>query len=581
MYHWNKYKEYNRAYHEQLDKAEADYNKGLRESLSESKNTKIWWSTVNNILGKGNNQTYPPLYNSENQTYVYDSKDKAHLFNSIFLSHSNIDDSVTIPEDSLDPDAILDQITVSEGEVRDLISILQTNKATGHDQISAKILKAAGESIVPSLTRLFQLCLRTNRYPNEWKKANVIPLHKKDDKNNCNNYRPVSILPTVSKIFERIIFKNVYNFFHDNNLITVHQSGFRPNDSTVNQLAYLYHTFCHALDDKKYIKIVYCDISKAFDRVCHKGLIFKLKQIGIRGNLLLLFMDYLKGRTQRVMIKGQYSSWGSINAGVPQGSVLGPILFLVYINDLVKSVTCGIKLFADDTVLYVMSDDVQQSSDQLNENLSRVNDWAKTWLVQFNPTKTKLMNISLKQNAEFDNYPICFDNHIIENVNVQRHIGLDISSDLKWTSHVNRIVESVSKMCDVMMKLKYKLDRSTLEKIYLNFVRPKLEYANIVWDDCAGYCKDKIENVQLLCARIVTGAKRGTHHDLLYKELQWQTLSERRHVSKLKFMYKLKNRIAPEYLSSLLPNTRSVNVLYNLRHGEDITRLKSQTQKVF
>ena len=156
------------------------------------------------------------------------------------------------------------------------------------------------------------------------------------------------------------MFKLVYNFFHTNNLLTSHQSGFRPCDSTVNQLAYLYHTFCEALDKRKELRIVFCDVSKAFDKVWHDGLLFyKLNKLRITGDLLKWFKDYLNSRQQRVLIRGQSSQWGFIEAGVPQGSVLGPLFFLVYINDIVDVVSCGIKLFADDTVLYVTVDDVE------------------------------------------------------------------------------------------------------------------------------------------------------------------------------------------------------------------------------
>ena len=159
-----------------------------------------------------------------------------------------------MPNSNANPDVLLDNICASTNEVYELIQCLDVNKSTGHDGISARMLKSTGLAIVPSLTRLFNLCLSEGKFPTSWKKADVIPLHKKDNKDVCNNYRPVSILPVVSKILERIAFKNVYNFFHQHSLLTCHQSGFSPNDSTVNQLAYLYHIFCEARDKKERYK---------------------------------------------------------------------------------------------------------------------------------------------------------------------------------------------------------------------------------------------------------------------------------------------------------------------------------------
>ena len=237
-YHWRNYKDFNRMYHDSLNEAEEQYNNDMCESLKQCGTTSRWWRTVKHVLGKGNNQSYPPV-KDDNGTHATSSNDKAKLFNEYFLSHCKIDDSnARLPPANDAPAFTLDHINVSEDEVFDLISTLDVNKSTGHDGISARMLKLAGATISPSLTKLFKLCLSANRFPNVWKKADVIPLYKKGDKDMCSNYRPVSILPVLSKILERIVFKNVYNFFLDHKLISIHQSGFRPNDSTVNQMAF-------------------------------------------------------------------------------------------------------------------------------------------------------------------------------------------------------------------------------------------------------------------------------------------------------------------------------------------------------
>ena len=269
------------------------------------------------------------MYDEANDSYAVDSKTKADMFNNYFLSHSKVDTSnAKLPNMDIPPDQILNSINVSECEVFDQLQCLDTNKACGHDGLSAKMLKDAGSTIVPSLCKLINKSLAQCKFPTGWKKANIIPIHKKDDKSTVSNYRPISLLTTLSKIMERIVFKHVYNFCHINKLITEHQSGFRPKDSTINQLAFLYHTFCQAIDNKKEMRIVFCDVSKAFDKVWHEGLLYKLSSIGICGHLLRWFQDYLSKRQQRVLVRGQTSDWGTIEAGVPQGSVLGPLLFL-------------------------------------------------------------------------------------------------------------------------------------------------------------------------------------------------------------------------------------------------------------
>lgn len=579
-YHWSNYKNFNKEYHLSLDQAESKYYERLNISLRSEKNTRGWWSTIKSIIGRGNDESYPPIYNPQADNYAYESKDKASLFNNFFLSHSNIDTTnAKLPNDNHSPCELLTSLIVQECEVEDLLNSLDCSKSTGCDNISPKLLKLAGNSIVSPLTSLFNFCIENNQVPHIWKQAHVIPLHKKGDRDTLNNYRPVSILPIVSKIFERILFKHIYNFFRDNNILTKHQSGFQPQDSTVNQLSYLYHTFCEALDHKKDIQIIFCDISKAFDRVWHEGLLYKLKRAGIQGDLLLLLTDYLKGRQQRVLVRGQTSQWGDITAGVPQGSVLGPLLFLVYINDIVDNITCKVKLFADDTILYVTLDNLEESAAILNANLKVIQEWADQWLVTFNPNKTKLLNVSNRKNVNFDNHPIMFDDVKCEPVKQQKHLGVIFDDKLKWTFHVDDIVKSVAKMGDVLLKLKSLLDRKTLEIIYMSFIRPKLEYASIIWDDCTEMDKIRLENTQLKFARIVSGAKRGTSHKAIYDELGWVTLADRRKASKTKFIFNVVNKRAPDYLCELLPKTVNACCNRDLRNNGDLRNIKTRTEK--
>ena len=356
---------------------------------------------------------------------------------------------------------------------------MDASKATGPDGIAPRLLREAGQSIVPSLTRLINLSLTLAKVPKSWKTANVIPLFKKGEKSDITNYRPVSLLPSVSKILERIVFKSVYNYIKDNHLLSPHQSGFQCGDSTINQLSFLYHTFCEALDHKKEVRIVFCDISKAFDRVWHDGLLYKIKKFGIAGNLLNWFTDYLSERYQRVIIRGQESNFGLIKAGVPQGSVLGPLLFLIYINDITSVTECNIKLFADDTILYIDIDNPVAAANSMNNDLQNIEKWADQWLINFSPAKTKLMTCSFKNSAR---EPIRFGNEQLTDVTSHKHLGLTLSKNLSWTVHIRTILDSVASMSNVLKRLKYVIDRKSIETIYFSFMRPKLEYASHIWD---------------------------------------------------------------------------------------------------
>ena len=216
---------------------------------------------------------------------------------------------------------------------------LDLNKSNGPDIITGHMIRLCDDSLVLPLRLLFSNILRTSSFPILWKLANVTPVFKKNDKQLIKNYRPISLLPLFSKIFEKILFNKIYEHLNQNNLITHNQSGFRPGDGCINQLLYLVSEIYESFEcpDNLEVRAVFLDISKAFDKVWHEGLIFKLKQNGIRGNLLNFFISYLSHRHQRVGINGSYSEYSKIESGVPQGSVLGPLLFLIYTNDLEKT----------------------------------------------------------------------------------------------------------------------------------------------------------------------------------------------------------------------------------------------------
>ena len=219
--------------------------------------------------------------------------------------------------------------------------------------------------------------------------AGHIPIPKKGDKTLPSNYRPIALLSNISKIQERIAFKNLYNHLRDNNLPYKYQSGFLPHHSTVFQLIDIYHNICQSFDNHQFSFMVFCDISKAFDRVWHKGLIYKLKQHGIEGDFLKWLTDYLNRRQQKVIIRGCTSTFKVIQAGVPQGSVLGPLLFLIYVNDIADSLLSLTRLLADDSSLYYSASSLDDIQGLINHYLILLSQWAKQWLVTFNPSKTE------------------------------------------------------------------------------------------------------------------------------------------------------------------------------------------------
>ena len=218
---------------------------------------------------------------------------------------------------------------------------MDSNKGHEHNEISIRIIKLCSSSVSKPLAILFRNCLESECFPKEWKKANIVPVHKKHDKQLIKNYRPVSLLPICSKIFEKVIFNLLFKYLDDNNLLNSNQSGFRPGDSCVHQLLSITHEIYKAFDANPSLDVrgLFLDLSKAFYRVWYDGLMYKLKSQGICGNYYGLMHSFLSDRHQRMVLNGQSSKWSHIKVGVPQGSILGPLLVLVYINDLPEGLT--------------------------------------------------------------------------------------------------------------------------------------------------------------------------------------------------------------------------------------------------
>ena len=434
------------------------------------------------------------------------------------------------------------------------------------------VLKEGSDALAKPLSELFNLSLQQQHFPSSWKVANVVPVFKKADPKKVENYRPLSLLSIIGKVFEKCVYKHLHNFIVANNIITPHQSGFTIGDSTVNQLLYLSNEFSKALDDGKEIRVVFFDISKAFDRVWHKGLIYKLQNIGITGSLLLWIENYLFSRKQKVLLNGKESVILSINAGVPQGSILGPLFFLIFINDIVAEVGCSIKLFADDTSIYVIIENAQTDANNLNENLTKIQDWSNKWLVRFNPQKTETLLISRKQSHI--NHPTLFMDTIpIQEVKSHKHLGLTFNSTCQWGEHIDIIFKKASDKLNILRSLKFHLDRKSLQTMYFSFIRPVIEYADIIWDNCPNIYKEKLEKINIEAARIVTGGTKLTSLRLLYQETGWPTLEKRREEHKLIQYFKMVKGLTPEYLTNLIPRQHFDNHMYNTRNTQNFVSI--------
>ena len=344
-----------------------------------------------------------------------------------------------------------------------------------------------------------------------------------------------------------------------NHFLDPNQSGFRPGDSCIHQLISITHNIYKSFDinPPQEVRGVFLDISKAFDRVWHKGLLYKVKNFGIDGKLYSLIESFLSNRYQRVNLNGQSSEWLPVKAGVPQGSLLGPLLFLSYINDLPAGLLSNVKLFADDTALFSTVYSPSKTANELEHDLALINDWALQWKMLFNPDLTKpAKEVVFSKKIKKNNHPpILFNNTPIKNCSSEKHLGLTLDEKLDFKLHIQEKINKAMRGVGTIRKLSFFLPRFSLVTIYKSFVRPHLDYGDVIYDQPNNQSiSDRIESVQYNSALAITGAIRGTSRVKLYNELGLESLRDRRWARRLCYFYKIFHSQSPTYLFDHLPS---------------------------
>lgn len=382
-------------------------------------------------------------------------------------------------------------------------------KAVGHDNIPAFFLKTATLTIAPYLLVLTDYAFSSGIYPDSCKIAKVIPLHKKGDVNNPNNYRPISILTCFSKIFEKILHKRLTKFLNKNNVLIPSQYGFQSKFSTSHAILDIVTQSFDNIKINHYTGLFFVDLKKAFDTVSHQILLDKLEHYGIRGTTLKLLTSFLQ-RKQFVSINGTYSEVKTNPYGVPQGSTLGPLLFLVYINDLPNAIKTTPRLFADDTCILVNDQSLFDLQDKLNYELINLSKWCKANKLTINPTKCDLLIIPPKLNENTPKVCILIDNIPIESKENVRYLGVLIDSKLSYHPHIKALELKLSRALGILNKLKQVLPQDILLKLYYALIHPNLLYGLIAWGSTYPTYLNKLNTLQNKAVKLVGG---GTFYD--------------------------------------------------------------------
>ena len=500
------------------------------------KNPKSFWNHVHSKTKF--KSTIPDIKVPGTDMKTSSDEEKAEVFNKYFKEVFTTEDEENIPNVPLkEVESILTEIHISKDDILKKLNATNPNKSAGPDEIPSRILKELSEVLAEPLTILFKFSLQSGKLPDEWKTAHVTPIYKKGGKSKAENYRPVSLTVIICRILESLIFQVVIDHLMKHDFISQHQHGFLPKRSTVTQLLETLEIWTKELDKGNGMNILYCDFRKAFDSVPHKRLINKIRSFGIDGPLLKWIEDFITGRKQCVRVNGKLSSWETVTSGVPQGSVLGPLLFVLFINDLEDAVSCGVKLYADDTKIFAIVNN-DTDSKEFQKQINSLYQWSTTWQLKFHPDKCHILKIGPNQEENFVYTMGTEDNQTnLEESSEEKDLGVLIDSKLNFSSHCDKIAGTANKMLGIMRRNFCYINNTNFNYLYKGIVRPIIEYAAPVYNPI--YIKDiqKIESIQRRATKMVLGLENKSYEERL-RALKLPTLIYRRARGDLIQVYK-------------------------------------------
>ena len=471
-----------------------------------------------------------------NEKLIIDPKQKADALNSQFKSVFTEETDFQIPSKRLAPK--MADIIISIPGVSNLLRGIDTSKAMWPDNLSLRVLKELADVLAEPIASIYNKSLEQEQVPNDWLNARVVPTYKKGQRYDCANYRPISLTCLLCKLLEHIVTSHIMEHLQTNNILYHLQHGLRNKRSCETQLLEFINDVAINMESGLQTDLCTLDFAtKAFDKVGHKRLLEKLTWYGISGRTNSWIKSFLTERIQSVVLGGISSNSASVLAGVPQGSVLCPYLFLLYINDIVENLRGSVRLFADDTMTYMV---VRSEKDArcFQRDLDILTEWGKTWMMEFHPDKCEV--VSITRNRAPIHHPYKINGHILKHVDCIKYLEVKIPKDLRWNDHAEYITSKATNTINFLSR-NLQIGNTRVKAIaYKTLVRPQLEYCQTVWDPYTNELKHKLEMVQPRAARLTLQNYKTTAsvRNMLAK-LQWESLEHRRKIARLESFYKI------------------------------------------
>ena len=511
-------------------------NFDMKISQTIKKNPKTFWRTV-----RGRCKMRSGISDLINNKGIKASNDldKAECLNDFFSTVFTCEDTSSIPSlPHKHVNQTLHTVEITYAQVHKLLSKLKTNKSPGPDHIHNKVLYEARNYITAPLVDLYRSTLDSGYIPQIWKVADVVPIHKKGTKTDPNNYRPVSLTSSVCKILETIIRDSLPLHLEKNNLYSPAQYGFRSGRSCCTQLLEVVNDWSSAIDSFKPVDVVYLDYRKAFDSVPHQRLLVKLEAYGIQGQVLSWIKHFLLDRFQRVVVNGVQSKNTLVTSGIPQGSVLGPIMFLIYVNDLPEGILSSLKLFADDTKIYRS---ISSADDRilLQEDLDRLSLWSVKWQLPFNINKCKVIHIGHNNSQyKYTMYSTNKETNEITGVKEENDLGVICDSSLNFSSHINECIRKANQRLGLIRRNFKFINEKSFLLLYTSLVRPIIEYCSPVWYPLHKKDSVSLEKVQRRATKLIKHLRHLKYPERL-RRLNLPSLEYRRRISDLIQIYRM------------------------------------------
>ena len=574
---WGNYKKLRNEVNSMMEKSKQNYF--ISKIHNCANDFKRMWNCLKILLPQ-KHSALPNSFEIDNVS-CHDDKIISNAFNDFFIESVKYTDlhgeNLSIHDkDELRnpimcvPSFVFNFEEVTEDLTLDLLSKLDTNKSTGIDGISATHLKSAKNEIAPYITKLINMSFQSGVFPDEWKSSKICPLFKKGETSFICNYRPIAILPVVSKLIEKVAHKQLYTFLSMHNILCNSQFGFRAGHSTSAALGALTDDWLRFIDIGQIIGAIYVDLKRAFDTVDTRVMSTKLRRIGCSDMVISWFNSYLNNRKQRVAVRGTLSDEHSVSLGVPQGSILGPLLFLIYIDDLVQALKhCSVIMYADDTTLYVHSKSLQDIQSKLQEDMNSLKEWLCVNKLKLNTDKTKFMLIGTTKklscmSAE-ENITIEFDGDVIERCAQIKCLGVIIDEHLSWSYHVDYICKKVYGSLSMLRRVRPYVDTNTLKILYLCIVQSHLDYCCEIWGLRFHMHTERLLKLQKRAARLILKCSFYTPSKEMFHKLKWLPFNDRVTYFKCVFMYRCINGLSSQFYRNVFKfasNSHSFNTRY-------------------